>query len=328
MVVDVHSHVIPVAFGEFMRRRHEDLGFEVVDGPRGTQVVYGGTRRTAPLRADLGDIDQRLGEMDRMGIDVQVLAGWIDLTGYELDETSAVEYSRAHNEAIAEVEQAHPDRFWSIGTVPLQAPAAAAAELSRVLDAGMKGIEIATSVRGKRLDQAELDPVWELASARGAFILLHPMTPLTGVDLGDFFMENLVGRPAETTITIAGLILSGVLDRFPDLKLCAVHGGGFAPFQIGRLDRGAREKPEVVAGAISRLPSEYLSSLYFDTVLHDPRAVRYLMDIVGSGQVVVGTDYPFEMGDDDPVDLIQSVPGITQTEIEAISGGTAARLLA
>ena len=266
--------------------------------------------------------------MDRMGIDVQVLAGWIDLTGYEVAGPVAADYSRLHNDLLMAMAAEHPGRFESIGTVPLQDPPAAAAELDRLMAAGMKGVEIATTVRGARLDQAGLDPVWEAAEALGAFILLHPMTPLAGVDLSGFFMENMVGRPAETTIALAGLILSGVLDRFPGLKLCAVHGGGFAPFQIGRLDRGYRAKSELVAASISRPPGDYLKSVFVDTVVHEPEVLRYLIDYLGAGQILLGTDYPFEMGDDDPLGTLRSTPGISADEIEAISGGNARRLLA
>ena len=327
MIVDVHAHAIPEAFRSYLTRRRADVGIEIIDGPRGEQVVFG-DRRTAPMRADLGDLPARLAAMNRAGIDVQVMAGWIDLTGYELSATHATDYSIAHNDALIEQAAEAPDRFWTLGTIPLQDPARAAAELERILDAGMKGVEIATTVAGDRLHRAALDPVWELAEARGAFVLLHPMTPLTGVDLSDFFMENMVGRPAETTITLAGLILSGVFERFPALRLCAVHGGGFAPFQIGRLDRGFDQKAGIVGTSISRRPLEYLRSIYVDTVVHEPRVLRYLVDLLGAEQILLGTDYPFEMGDDDPVATIRATPGLSDEEIGAIAGGNALRLLA
>ncbi len=193
---------------------------------------------------------------------------------------------------------------------------------------GMRGVEIATAIDGRYPHRWDgLDGFWQAAEDLGAFVLLHPMRPLQGVDLGAFFMSNLVGRPAESTISLAGLILSGVFERFPRLKLCVVHGGGFAPYQIGRLDRGFREKPRVVGGHIDKLPSEYLRAIYVDTVVHDPAVLRFLIDTMGAERVLLGTDYPFEMGDDDPVSLVESVPGITDTEVSLITGATAASLL-
>lgn len=326
MIIDVHAHAIPASFRSYVERQGADLGIGVIAGDRGPRLAYG-DRVTVPLRDDLSDLDGRVAAMDRAGIDRQVTAGWIDLTGYELEGRAAIDYSRAHNDALMEEAARRPERFWTIGTIPLQDPAAAAAELERITDAGMKGAEIATTVRGERLHRAGLDAVWEVAADRGAFILLHPMTPLTGVDLSDYFMENMVGRPAETTITLAGLVLEGVFERFPTLRLCAVHGGGFAPFQIGRLDRGFAQKPGLVGASISKTPLEYLRSVYVDTVVHEPQVLRFLIDLLGADHILLGTDHPFEMGDDDPLATIRATPGITDDEVAAISGGNAAALL-
>ncbi len=214
-----------------------------------------------------------------MGVDVQLLAGWIDLTGYDLDPPSGESYARAHNDALAEHASLHPDRFLPLATLPLQSPSAAADELGRAMsELGMVGAQIATTVGAEWLDRSPLDEVWEAATELGAFVVLHPMAPLTGVSLDRYFMSNTVGRPAETTIALAGLISSGVFDRHAELQMCAVHGGGFAPFQIGRLNRGYQAKPELAAEQISRLPGDYLSQLYVDTVVHDAGVLRFLID--------------------------------------------------
>lgn len=325
MVVDVHAHAIPSEFADYLVRKGAAVGVQHDESNGGTRIVFG-DRTTAPLRADMGDLSTRLSWMDSAGIDRQMLAGWIDLTGYELDAGHAVDYSRAHNDSLADHAADHADRFWLLGTVPLQAPAAAAAEVERLMADGFQGIEIATSVRGRALDTAELDPVWEVAEATGAFILLHPMTPLGGVDLGRYFMENSIGRPAESSITLGGLIMSGVFERHPGLRFCTVHGGGFTPFQIGRLDKSFHQKPGLAANHISRPPSEYLSQLYVDTVVHDPRVLRFVIDYLGADHVLLGTDYPFEMGDLDPLNTLRAVPNITEAEIDAISGATTTAL--
>lgn len=324
MIIDVHAHCIPAPFRSWLEEKGAPLGAVPVEGERGTAIRFADEVTTQPLRADLTDFDRRLAVMDDAGVDVQVLAGWIDLTGYELGEREAVTYSQAHNDFLAEEAARAPNRFRPIGTAPLQAPEQAARELERTMgELGMVGVEIATTVRGRFLDQAGLDPFWEAAESLGAFVLLHPMTPLGGVDLGRFFMSNAVGRPAESTIAAAGLILSGVLERFPGLKICIVHGGGYLPFQIGRLDRACEVKPGLAGKEISALPSDYLRRMWVDTVIHNPKVLRFLIDFLGHDRVMLGTDYPFEMGDDDPVGFVRSVPGITDAEAAAILGGNA-----
>ncbi len=329
MIYDVHAHCIPGEFREWLERRGTALGAAMAATERGPAVRFVDKVTTGALRDDLTDFDLRVSELDRMGIDVQVLAGWIDLTGYELSDSAAVEYSHAHNEALAAEVARAPDRFRLLGTAPLQAPESATAVLEHGMrQLGMKGVEIATTVDGRYLDQVEgLDSFWEAAEELGAFILLHPMRPLTGIDLGRYFMENMVARPAESSIALAGLILSGVFERFPDLKVCIVHGGGFTPFQIGRLDKGYWQKPGLVAKHITQAPSDYLKSLYVDTVVHDHAALDYLLRYMGSDRILLGTDYPFEMGDQDPVTFVRSAPGISDEDVEAITGGNAARLL-
>lgn len=328
MIYDVHAHCIPAEFRAWLERRGAEVGAALVDTGKGTAVRLAGRVTTQPLRDDLTDHGRRLAEMDRMGIDVQVLSGWIDLTGYELEPASAAEYANAHNEALAAEAAQAPDRFRALGTIPLQDPDAALRVLDRAMaELGMRGVEIATTIDGRFPHRWEgLDPVWEALAELEAFVLLHPLQPLTGVDVDAYFMDNLVARPAESTVAVAGLILDGVFERHPDLKLCVVHGGGFAPFQAGRLDRGYHAKPGLVGKHITRPPSEYLKKLYVDTVVHNPQALRYLVDYLGADRILLGTDYPFEMGDDDPVALVRSVEGLSADETRAILGDNAAAL--
>lgn len=328
MIYDVHAHCIPAEFRTWLERRGDAVDAALVDSARGPQVRFADKVTTGPLREDLTDYEGRVADLDRMGIDVQVLSGWIDLTGYELSSPAAAEYSNAHNEALAGEAARAPDRFRTLGTVPLQDPDAAIAVLERAMgELGMKGVEIATTIDSRYPHRWEgLDGFWEAAQDLGAFVLLHPMRPLTGVDLDAFFMSNSVGRPAESTIALSGLILTGVFERFPELRLCVVHGGGFAPFQIGRLDKAYGQKPGLVGKHIAKAPSEYLRSLYVDTVVHDPAALRYLVDYMGADRVLLGTDYPFEMGDQDPVGFVGSVPGLSTADVAAITGGTAAAM--
>lgn len=328
MVYDVHAHCIPPVFLSWLEESGRSHGLAMVEASGGTCVSFSDRFTTRPLRASLGDMPARIAEMDRMGVDVQLLAGWIDLTGYDLDPSDGRAYARAHNDALAEHAALHPDRFLPLANLPLQDPSAAVDELERAMgELGMVGAQIATTIGPDWPDERPLDPMWEAAQELGAFIVLHPMTPLSGVSLDRYFMSNMVGRPAETTIALAGLIFAGVFDRYPDLSMCAVHGGGFAPFQIGRMNRGYQAKPELAAQHISHLPGDYLSRIYVDTVVHDAGVLRFLIDSMGADQVLAGTDYPFEMGEDDPVGLVDSVPGIEPAQREAILTGNVRRLL-
>lgn len=327
MAYDVHAHCIPPSFRAWLERSGRRHGAELVDTARGTCVRFSDDAVSQPLRKDLGDLDGRIAAMDRMGIDVQLLAGWIDLTGYELASEGALGYVRAHNDLMAEEAAHHPSRLLPVATVHLQDPAGAARELDRAMtELGMVGVQVATTVGPAWLDEAGLDPFWEAAEALGAFVILHPLRPLSGVALDRYFMDNMVGRPAETTISLTGLIFAGVFERHPRLKLCAVHGGGFAPYQVGRLDRGAGVKPGLAGKHLSKAPSEYLADIYVDTVVHHPAVVEFLVGTLGSERVLLGTDYPFEMGEDDPLALLASASSLTDADRDAIRTGNAAAL--
>ena len=327
MIIDVHAHCIPESFRSWMEAEGNPLGIDLVPTERGTAVRIDDRVTTQPLRDDLTDFDRRVAELDRMGLDHQVLSGWIDLTAYELEPEAGSRYARIQNESLAEEAARAPDRFSAIGTVPLQDATRAVNELDHAMRGlGMKGVELATTVDGRFIDEAGLDDFWAAAQDLGAFIVLHPMRPLEGIDLKRYFMENMIARPAESTIALAGLIFSGVLERFPNLKLCVVHGGGFAPFQIGRMDSGYHQKPNLSAKHISKPPSDYLRQIYVDTVVHNHAALRYVVDLMGGDHVLLGTDYPFEMGSLDPVEFVEAAD-LTADTTSLILGETATDLL-
>lgn len=328
MAIDVHAHFIPRSFIDALEAASGKLGVEVVsDGDTIGASIVGG-KDFGTLRAELFDIDHRLEAMDGSGVDTQVLSSWIDLTAYSLDAAIGAAYSRTFNEALADVVRDNPDRFMGLATVPLQAPERAADELAYAMgDLGLAGVQIATTVDGEDLDLAALDAFWEAAEELGCFILLHPFDPLAGRDLRRYFLDNSVGRPAETTIAIGHMIHGGVFERFPRLVVCLVHGGGFLPFQIGRLDKAYSVKPGLAAANLSRPPSHWARRLYYDTVTHDPEVLSFLVGRVGADHVLTGTDYPFEMGDADPVATVRGVPGLSEDDQELILSGNARPLL-
>jgi aminocarboxymuconate-semialdehyde decarboxylase len=326
---DVHAHCIPESLLDLLRAEGPRLGIEIRDDGDGEYAVIGGRVRLAPFRPILGDLEARIRAMDDTGVDVQLLAGWIDLTAYALDAEVGAEYSRRFNEIIAAEAGRHPDRLLPMGTIPLQDPALAAAELEfAVRDLGMAGVQIATTVDGTDLDEAGLDPFWEAAADLGCPIVLHPCDPLPGVDLSRNFLDNMVGRPAESTIAVGHLLFSGVLERFPGLVICVVHGGGFIPYQLGRLQRGFDAVPKLTARNITTAPAELARLLYYDTVLHDPAPLAFLVEQVRPDHVLMGTDYPFPMGDPSPVDTVNAIPGLSDEQRQLILGENVARLLA
>jgi aminocarboxymuconate-semialdehyde decarboxylase len=323
--IDVHAHCIPADLLATLEADGSDFGIELRDDRR---AVIAGGKPTMAIRDDLVDFDARVAAMDEAGIELQVLSSWVNLTAYGLDAAKGERWSRRVNEALAAEAARRPDRFEVIATAPLQQPDQAAAELRyATTELGMVGVEIATTVGEIDLVSAELDPFWAAAAELGSLVLLHPMEPLPGIDLKRHFLDNLVGRPAESTIAIARLMMAGVFDRYPDLKMCVVHGGGFLPYGVGRLQRGWDAKPGVAATDLATPPMEAIKRLYFDTIVHNPQALRYLIDLVGADRIVLGTDYPFEAGDLDPITTLDAVPGLTDEERAWIVSGTATALL-
>jgi aminocarboxymuconate-semialdehyde decarboxylase len=317
---DVHAHCVPDGLFDELRRAPDRYGTQLVEQDGRRSVRFANGRTTRPVRSDLVEVDQRLEAMDAARVDVQVVSSWIDLTGYSLPTAAAVHYARMFNESLAAMMAPHPDRFLGLCNVPLQDPTAAADELRRaVAGEGFVGAEIATTVEDVDLDDRRLDPFWGMASELRCPILIHPsFTPLAGRDVSHYMLDNLVGRVVESTITVAQMVFGGVMERFPDLRLILVHGGGFVPWQAARWNRGYDAVPAKTAGNLARRPTESLRNVYFDTVLHDPRVVGYLIDWASVDRVVLGSDYPFPMGDLTPVDTLEAVASLDDAARAAI----------
>jgi aminocarboxymuconate-semialdehyde decarboxylase len=321
---DVHAHCVPPDFLAGLRRDGGRLGAEALDSERGVQVRFAGGMTTRPVRPDLQDVAGRLDAMDRARVDVQVLSSWIDLTGYGLPDDVALRYTELLNESLAGLVAEHPTRFRALGNVPLQSPRSAADELVRVVtELGFVGAEIATDVEGLTLGDPSLDPFWGAAAELRCPVLIHPSFVPAAGGLFDV-VENVVGRPAATTTAMAHLVLGGVLERFPELRLVLVHGGGFVPWQVARWDQGVAR----AGGAGSLAPSEQLANVYYDALLFDPRVVAYLVDWAGADRVLLGSDFPFPSGDLTPVDTLDAVTGLSDEQRRAIRSGNAERLFA
>lgn len=323
--IDIHAHIVP----EGLLRRFETgerAGFSVDRGADGLRVTLGGKAARAPLAPGMSDMALREQAMAGQGIAAQILSPWIALCDYGLGEADAAWLHRAVNQEIAAVVQAAPELYAGLGTVPLQTPARAVAMLHEaVTDLGLAGVEIATSVGKDRfLDDPAFDPVWQAAEVLGALILIHPpLEPPSGA-FDAYYLNNLIQNPLQTTVAGARLILGGVLERFPNLRLCLAHGGGLLPYNLGRLGRGRLVRPEARLRMRGSVEASF-RRLYFDTVTHSASALAFLVRESGPGHVLLGSDYPFDMADPEAVQTVRAA-GLT-AEAEALILSTALRHL-
>jgi len=279
--------------------------------------------------AKLSTIEVRLADMDRMGIDIQAVSPAPQQTYYWTDPGLGLEVSRMVNDRLAEIVSKWPDRFVGLGTVPLQNVELAVGELERcVRQLGLRGVEINPSVNGMDLTDPRLNLEKFFAKARelDIVIFMHPIGFTHGERLMDHYFNNVIGNPLETTVATSHLIFDGVMERNPGLKVVLPHAGGYLAHYWARMDHAWRARPDCRT-VIRKAPSSYLEKFYFDTITFDSRMLRHLIDRYGAGHVLLGTDYPYDMGEENPVRLIGSVPRLKSAEKEMIMGGNAARLL-
>ncbi len=270
---------------------------------------------------------ERLAAMDAAGIDVQAISPTPGHYHYGLEPDIGREAARMVNDDIADMVACDPARFVGLGTVPLQNTELAIAEMRRcVHDLGMRGIAINTNVAGAELAVPEREAFFAAAEDLGIVLFLHPMTFWQGPRFGEHYLSNVVGNPLDSTVALSHLILEGVFDRHADLKMCVAHGGGYLPLYSGRMDHAFHARADC-CGRISRAPSTYLRQLYFDTVVFDPDQIAALVERYGSDKIVMGTDYPFDMAEPDPLGLLARVPGLNAEDHARICGGNAAMLL-
>lgn len=289
-------------------------------------VLAMGAFRYRPLPAGAWDVERRLADMDRSRVDVQALSVVPFCFRYDLEPELGAAWARALNEDIATVVSDHPDRFAGLATLPMQDPGRAAAELRWAMrDAGFRGASIGTNVAGRDLDDPALEPVWTAAEELGAFVFVHPERVAAAERLGRYYLINLLGNPLDTSIAIASVVFGGVLERHPRLVLCFAHGGGFVPYQRGRLVHGWRLRPEP-RERLRGSPEDGLRAIYFDTILHSPDALSFLVRVAGGDRVLLGSDYPFDMGPARPVDAVEEAVG-DGPDRGLVLGRTAARLL-
>ena len=281
-------------------------------------------RRT---RVQFTDVPTRLADMDRMGIDIQAITPSPAQTFYSVPPDLGIATAKVINDNIAEICGKHPDRFVGLGTVPFQAPEAACEELTRLSKSlGLRGIEIATNVAGEDLSEQRFRPIFARAEELGLTLFMHPTGFPDARRFRDHYFTNIIGNPLDTTVAVHHLIFGGVLHDYPNLKLVLSHGGGFLPAYSGRIDHAAAARPDTCE-CIHHDPTTYLKRLYFDTIVYTHPQLQYLVEQYGADHVLMGTDYPADMGEVDPLGFIESAPGLDDVERRAILGHNAARLL-
>ncbi len=327
LTIDVHCHLATPAAAELVaphkRPEYEPYDYFMAEASRAQNQVMFPT-----IVESLRNPSARIVHMDRMGIQIQGLATFVSEYAYWAPARAAAEAARLQNDNLAAAVAAHPDRFVGLGaTVPLQDVDLAIAEMDRAVDQlGLKGLQIGGTVDGHNLDEPRFRPFWRAVAAKGIPVIIHPNGYEESHRLGDYFLTNCIGNPLETMVAATRMIFSGLFEELPDLELVLLHGGGYLPFYCSRADHTWKVRPETRVAIPNHPPSYYMKRFYYDTVVFQPLYLRHLVDIVGADRVMVGTDFPFDMSEPDPLGLIDATEGLDEADRAAMKGGTAARL--
>jgi aminocarboxymuconate-semialdehyde decarboxylase len=322
MIIDAHAHLVPAALLDALRtERRLFPSVKAITEGGGLCLAFAGQRPTRPVAPKLSDLAQRKAWLESQRIDRQVVGGWLDMFGYELPPQEGADWCRFMNEHLLS-SAAALDALTPLACVPLQNGKLAAEVIEEALGAGFHGVMIGTQPRGigGALDDPDLNPFWEAASAHRATIFVHPMFACGDDRLGDYDLVNAVGRLTDTTTAMARLLFSGHLQRYPGMRLIVSHGGAALPYALGRLKRNHTIHPDKYAD-----PLDGFRRLYFDTVLFEARALRFLCDVAGADKVVLGSDHPFPIGDAEPLKVVEET-ALQPEERRAILGDTAAHL--
>ena len=324
--IDLHCHLVTPAIAGLIADRPEAAAATAAMPALMGQASFAHNlaleRETATR---LLDPAARLADMDLMGVTVQVISPAPGQYHYWADRALAERLVAVQNADIAELCSRFPDRFLGLGMVALQHPAIAERQLVELMTARFKGAEISTRIGDRDLSDPAFERFWAVAAETGAVIFIHPLGSTLGVRLADDYLANIVGQPVETAIALSKLIFSGVLDRHPELKIVAAHGGGYLPGFIGRSDHAYAVRPE--SRRCREVPSTYLRRIWYDAVVHAPRILANLIEVAGVSQIVLGSDYPYDMGEYRLGTLLASVPSLDERERQAIVSGNARRLL-
>lgn len=300
LVVDIHCHLNVKAADAIVQAKYPGPppGIHEFSSAKSNEV---NKAQFCTIGATLNNIDLRIKEMDELGVDVQVISPNPGQYFYYTDSETGLAAAQAVNNGIADAVASNPERFVGMGTVPMQNIDLAITEMKRcALDLDLRGIEISTNVNGKDLHDDELQPFFAAAEALGILLFIHPLGFTHANRMKEYYFNNLIGNPLESTLAVGHLIFGGVLDRFPGLKICVAHGGGYIPGYWGRMDHGWRARGDC-SEHCKNLPSSYLRKLWFDTLVFDKEQLNSLVRTHGSDRLCLGSDYPFDMAEPNPV---------------------------
>lgn len=325
--IDVHCHLATPSSREVIEP-HRRPEYEPYDYYMGQDSVDHNKVMFPSIAERLVTPAARIEHMDAMGVDVQGLATFVSEYFYWAPASAAAESARVQNDNLADAATANPDRFALFGaTVPLQDVDLAIAEMDRAVDQlGFKGLQIGGTVDGHNLDEPRFRPFWAAVEEKGIPVILHPNGYPESQRFGDYFLTNCIGNPLETMVSVTRMIFSGLFEEHPAIKLVLLHGGGYLPFYCSRADHTWEVRPETRARIPDHPPSHYMKTLFYDTMVFQPLYLRHLVEVVGADRVMLGTDFPFDMGETDPIGLIDSTDGLTEADRDAMKGGNAAAL--
>jgi len=328
IAIDIHTHVEFAGTFDLLKKRYtEDEIFNQFIVPAlGRHSAELNRGIVAGIRDALRDPQKKIRDMDDKEIDLYLLSSTPFAFFYEVEKELALELARFQNDQLSELVKNYPDRFAAMATLPLQAPDEALKELERAVKTlGLRGVEIGSHVGKRELGDEAFWPIYKALQEMNVPIFIHPHH-VAGMDrLQDFYLNNFIGNPLDTTIAATQLIFSGVLERYPGLRFILAHGGGQFPFIMGRIEHGYRVRPEPKE-KVHQPPQAFLKNFYFDTITHNPDALRYLIAFAGSDHVLMGSDYPYDMADERPVETVSKLARIKAADRRKIMGENAIRL--
>ena len=328
MKIDIHTHILPKNWPD-LKEKYGYGGFVKLDHykPCCAKMMIDG-KFFREIQDNCWDPKVRIKDCDHTNVDVQVLSTVPVMFSYWAKPNDTLDLSKYLNDHLASVINDYPDRFLGFGTLPMQSPGLAVKEMERCIkDLKLSGIEIGSHVNDWNLDNENLFPIYEAAEELGAAIFVHPWDMMGKEKMPKYWLPWLVGMPAETSLAICSMIFGGVFEKFKKLKVCFSHGGGSFPFTIGRIEHGFNVRPDLVAIDNKINPREYLGKFYLDSLVHDEMALKYLVELVGDEKIVLGSDYPFPLGEHFPGKLIESMNVLSAETKERLLWKNAAEFL-